>query len=994
MLEPREADIPVLFLVLVVLPLVSYILLGKWNEAAKKKERVSLLAQLAADEALLAEAVAAASVIPVVASTKTGFHECARCFGPANTRCSRCKSVRYCSGKCQIIHWRMGHKEECQQLVATCLNASPKPASIDENIHERALPYENQDGLFEVHETRRCMPDSVPLDKPNHQSTDTSTASTDATMVNTYHESMVEKKPVEKPVSGKSNREILRTENAALLGSFEEACGSWDSCSTLPNVIPSKKASIRHKLGNGDPIAPTGQISKQHNINSPHVLVNGRSARRSTVHDNHNLRGQSECLSESSGEPCNTGSLQSDKTSTRLQDRDSFLGEELDSNSETRDLLCPPEMISVKGSMKSRSMLHPSESKISGSTLKASRESTCSGMQSKGSVTNESICQAGAFATVPGKDKNVLADSIMRKMGLRKLSKLPRQDARGVNGDGRKSNKVLFPYEEFVRLFQCEVWDLSPRGLLNCGNSCYANAVLQCLTSTKPLIIYLLQRSHSRTCYTKEWCLMCELEQHVMMLREAGGPLSPDKILWHMQKIGCRMGSGSQEDAHEFLRLLVTSMQSVCLEGLGGEKQVDSCLQETTFIQYTFGGHLRSKVKCLRCHHESERFENIMDLTLEINGWVESLEDALTQFTSPEDLDGENMYRCGRCATYVQARKQLSIHEAPNILTIVLKRFQNGRYGKINKCITFPEMLDMIPFMTGTGDSPPLYVLYAVVVHLDTLNASFSGHYVSYVKDVQGTWFRIDDTEIQPVPTSQVMSEGAYILFYSRYSPRPSRASPLQRPYNAVQNLSKTRNSSRSGQTRHSDHLFVHELVPDPIPDIQLGSGNQTSRDILRSANRNILPMREAYAESMSMEFSDATSSDWSLFTSSDDASFTTESTRDSFSTADYADTSNLDSISSIFNSYPLEYSSHSTISRRKFLCSKPQTRFLSETRGFVWDSSLSNELLDSVQNGENPKQVSGFFTKPLPSVTNSSMFIKYGAISNTLVYTSDHCEL
>lgn len=50
----------------------------------------------------------------------------------------------------------------------------------------------------------------------------------------------------------------------------------------------------------------------------------------------------------------------------------------------------------------------------------------------------------------------------------------------------------------------------------------------------------------------------------------------------------------------------------------------------------------------MNCNHESERHENIMDLTLEILGWVESLEDALTQFTSPEDLDGENMYRCGR----------------------------------------------------------------------------------------------------------------------------------------------------------------------------------------------------------------------------------------------------------------------------------------------------------------------------------------------------------
>lgn len=57
-------------------------------------------------------------------------------------------------------------------------------------------------------------------------------------------------------------------------------------------------------------------------------------------------------------------------------------------------------------------------------------------------------------------------------------------------------------------------------------------------------------------------------------------------------------------------------------------------------------------------------------------------------------------------------------------------------------------MLDMIPFVTGTADNPPLYLLYAVVVHLDRQNASFSGHYVSYVKDMQGTWLRIDDSQV------------------------------------------------------------------------------------------------------------------------------------------------------------------------------------------------------------------------------------------------------
>lgn len=54
----------------------------------------------------------------------------------------------------------------------------------------------------------------------------------------------------------------------------------------------------------------------------------------------------------------------------------------------------------------------------------------------------------------------------------------------------------------------------------------------------------------------------------------------------------------------------------------------------------------------------------------------------------------------------------------------------------------------MIPYMTRTEDVPPLYMLYAVVVHLDTLNASFSGHYVCYVRNLRGFWYRIDDTEV------------------------------------------------------------------------------------------------------------------------------------------------------------------------------------------------------------------------------------------------------
>ncbi|KAI3703938.1 hypothetical protein L1987_74134 [Smallanthus sonchifolius] len=780
MLQPRETDLPFLFLVLVVLPLVAYILLGKWSEFSKKKVNISELTQIAAEEAFRAEAMAAvatATVIPLVPVLKLNnvFHHCARCFGPAKTRCSRCKYARYCSGKCQIIHWRQVHKQECQLLEYNSSCAFPNSASNEEFVDEQFLSSEPLDFQFS---------------ESNFKQFHEKAASDD------MHSSC------------NLNREMSRKEENVVLGPSGEACSnSYDN-------IPSKGTFIRYKPKRSHPkedsnvdvlgsksVFADSEKCFQNGTNSLDVekeLVDGWSLPKSDVCVDYETYG-TKSSERSQAKKSNTVKLTSRSPGT-------------------------------------------TKHKSAKSTVKLSRDQTCSERESMDQVDNAFEDSRVGDVNPPHEGNGIVNKGFMKMIGLKRSSKHDKVERLEVNSDKHKKMKMLFPYDDFVKFFRYEAFNFLPRGLVNCGNSCYANAVLQCLTSTKPLTIYLLRRSHSKSCGARSWCLICELEHHVLLFRDSGEPPSLSRILLNMQSVNNKMGDGSQEDAHEFLRLLVTSMQSICLEGFGGET-VDPKMQETTFIQHTFGGQLRSKVKCLRCHRESDRYENIMDLTLEIFGWVESLEDALTQFTSPEDLDGENMYRCGRCAAYVRAQKQLAIQEAPNILTIVLKRFQEGSYGKINKCITFPDMLDMIPFMTGTDDVPPLYMLYGVVVHLDTMNASFSGHYISYVKDLQGNWFRIDDTQVQPVSLSHVMSEGAYILFYMRSSPRPLRS---------------------TGKPKASKSTL----------------GQQT-KDFQTVSNRNRAPSR--------VDFSDA-SSDWSIFTSSDDASFTTESTRDSFSTIDYTD--------------------------------------------------------------------------------------------------------
>ncbi|KAL1569860.1 ubiquitin-specific protease ubp15, variant 2 [Salvia divinorum] len=899
MLEPRETDIPALLLVFVLLPLVTYFILGKCSEISKRKERISLIASGAAEEALQVNHMAVGGSMPAVHMANNVIHQCARCFGPAGTRCSQCKSVWYCSGRCQIVHWRNVHKLECQQLGKDFHRSSLK-CGAEEVSRGRVLYGET---------TGECNSQyKVPLpsiDGASYPLTALVPPTTSGMGLSVSEKSIINQRSAEIGAFLTGQLDSSKTAGGTVFSSSGEVCGS---SFTLPIFSQTPE----------DPYMREGNFS----FSECHAIVNSahapkEGADRIEIEYGNALDGGNNFGIVNSSTAAISGTKTHETRAQMTLRQDKYPSQRrIPCTDETKGLNCSSERTTMKRSCESKVVSHSNgieQHKHQKSRMNISKEQLSSGTELKTQTARESATTIKD--NFPLQESNRVASmDLTRTKVMKKSAKVDNHQQLEDSTAKKKKVKMIFPYEEFAKFFQYETFNVSPRGLLNCGNSCYANAVLQCLTFTKPVIIYLLRQTHSRAGCAKDWCLTCELERLVMMLRQNGGSLSPINILMHIRSLNAQIGDGSQQDAHEFLRLLVASMQTICLEGFGGEKVVDPRLQDTTFIQHTFGGSLRSKVKCLRCQHESERYEKMMDLTLEIFGWVKSLEDALTQFTSSEDLDGDNMYSCARCATYVHAQKQLLIKEAPNILTIVLKRFQEGNYGKINKCITFPEMLDMIPFMTGTDDIPPLYMLYAVVVHLDTSNASFSGHYISYVKDLQGNWFRVDDTEIQPVELSHVMSEGAYILFYMRSYPRPARcgkSSQHQAPCNG---------------------LLKGQRAPRPEPN------NLVGREANADSRKGVM-IREIRSRPSSlsnyMEFSDATSSDWSVFTSSDDSSFTTESTRDSFSTVDHGDVA----FSSIFQSmYPVDSPSKRTIS-----CSNAQTGFAApEERGFVLVSSVN----------------------------------------------------
>jgi ubiquitin carboxyl-terminal hydrolase 36/42 len=53
------------------------------------------------------------------------------------------------------------------------------------------------------------------------------------------------------------------------------------------------------------------------------------------------------------------------------------------------------------------------------------------------------------------------------------------------------------------------------------------------------------------------WCFMCALQEHAMKVKQLRSPFSPVDIVSHLRNIGRGLGYGKQEDAHEFMRLVL-----------------------------------------------------------------------------------------------------------------------------------------------------------------------------------------------------------------------------------------------------------------------------------------------------------------------------------------------------------------------------------------------------------------------------------------------------
>lgn len=153
-------------------------------------------------------------------------------------------------------------------------------------------------------------------------------------------------------------------------------------------------------------------------------------------------------------------------------------------------------------------------------------------------------------------------------------------------------------------------------------------------------------------------CPFCFLERRIQRSLTIECAIdAPVKIHNRLQHFAKHFRNGRQEDAHELLRYAMEACNHVCVQlhkivhgnkvpvKKEGVSKAGNKEEPNTVVKEIFGGLLQSQVKCLSCSTESNKLDDIMDLSLDIVR-VNSLNEALCRFFQPEVLDGENKYRC------------------------------------------------------------------------------------------------------------------------------------------------------------------------------------------------------------------------------------------------------------------------------------------------------------------------------------------------------------
>ena len=245
--------------------------------------------------------------------------------------------------------------------------------------------------------------------------------------------------------------------------------------------------------------------------------------------------------------------------------------------------------------------------------------------------------------------------------------------------------------DAFLDLLSCEaratwrrVGQLAFQGLANTGGTCYVTAVVQVLLRVPAVALWL--NAHAMHCEGNELlgdgsavrCAACALWATRLQLGSAAVP----ELVRHRAVVGRRFEEHGQQDAAEFLYLLLKRMRSTeLLAGRATEwRGVCSDDARATHVDRIFGYVEETRLLCKGCKSGKARYASANVLVLPVppaepQDRVWTVTDLYFLWAKPEERVGDDAVECSICGgqrtSHVQQRRVAS---RPNVLIVQVRR--------------------------------------------------------------------------------------------------------------------------------------------------------------------------------------------------------------------------------------------------------------------------------------------------------------------------------
>jgi len=355
-------------------------------------------------------------------------------------------------------------------------------------------------------------------------------------------------------------------------------------------------------------------------------------------------------------------------------------------------------------------------------------------------------------------------------------------------------------------------------GLNNIGATCFMNSTLQCLSQTKALTNFFLDKKHinkiTNNNITKKNKNALQLSPAFLELinklwdDNGNKSFSPNKFMNIINNMNPLFKIDQEVDAKDFIIFVLEQLHkelksSVNMSGNKNQTPLNQYdknnvfnhffndfQKECSIISDIFFGFTETTNECLYCKNwynsngqsnpicynyglfnclifPLEEVKNMKYNNMINNNNSVSLDDCFYYNQKSEYFTGENRNYCNICKQLYDSIYTSKIFISPNVLVIILNRGKGNIY---NVKLDFSETIDITKFVIQKEMPQIRYELYGVITHID--QSGPNAHFIASCKSpVDSKWYRYNDAIVSPINNikNEVINFGTpYILFYQK----------------------------------------------------------------------------------------------------------------------------------------------------------------------------------------------------------------------------------